>query len=366
MSNFSSSRPVVDDRLEQVERADRVRHHRLVRPVPRLADVRLGAEVEDVRPVGRLRRARGRGSRSTSCRSGRRSGRFSWSRRWPMLFSAPLEVARTKAWTFAPRWHERVGQVRAHEAVGAGDEDGAAARRRRRTPSSGRRASAPSGIRRTFGHRTEVSPPSRRNGRGTGGPARPSSGPSARAEEALPRGRDRALGGREVAEAHPAADPLALPLAVRHLLGELAGDGGAEADRPSRAATPASCAGGRRPRRRAACTRRPGASGRRSSGAARGTTSRASGTGRRAPPSTRTRSSGRGSQSRRTSAEEPIRKVSRSVEIPRRSHSTGIRSASSAEGVTASWSAPRAAKTIVLAPAPVSSVAIPGWTVRSM
>jgi hypothetical protein len=46
--------PPVDDRLEQVERADRVRHHRLVGPVPRLADVRLRTEVEDVRPVGRL------------------------------------------------------------------------------------------------------------------------------------------------------------------------------------------------------------------------------------------------------------------------------------------------------------------------
>ena len=44
----------VDDRLEQVERADRVRHHRLVGPVPRLADVRLCAEVEDVRLVGRV------------------------------------------------------------------------------------------------------------------------------------------------------------------------------------------------------------------------------------------------------------------------------------------------------------------------
>jgi hypothetical protein len=40
--------PVVDDRLEQVERAERVRRHRLVGPVPRLADVRLRAEVEDV------------------------------------------------------------------------------------------------------------------------------------------------------------------------------------------------------------------------------------------------------------------------------------------------------------------------------
>ena len=44
---------VVDDRLQQVERADRVRHHRLVRPVPRLADVRLRAEVEDVGLVRR-------------------------------------------------------------------------------------------------------------------------------------------------------------------------------------------------------------------------------------------------------------------------------------------------------------------------
>ena len=39
-----------------------------------------------------------------------------------MLFSAPLEVARTKAWTFGAEVDERVGQVRAHEAVGAGDE----------------------------------------------------------------------------------------------------------------------------------------------------------------------------------------------------------------------------------------------------
>ncbi len=45
---------VVEDRLQEVERADDVRHHRLVRPVPGLADVGLGAEVEDVRPVGRL------------------------------------------------------------------------------------------------------------------------------------------------------------------------------------------------------------------------------------------------------------------------------------------------------------------------
>src|SRR5436190_942184 len=52
--------------------------------------------------------------------------------------------------------------------------------------------------------------------------------------------------------------------------------------------------------------------------------------------------------------------------MPRRSHSARIRSASSCEGVTASCCAPRAVKTIVLAPAPVSIVAMPGCTVRSM
>ena len=46
--------PVVDDRLEEVEGADRVRHHGLVRSVPRLPDMRLRAEVEDVGTVRRL------------------------------------------------------------------------------------------------------------------------------------------------------------------------------------------------------------------------------------------------------------------------------------------------------------------------
>ena len=45
---------VVDDRLEEVERPDRVRHQRLVRPVPGLVDVSLRAEVEDERLVGRV------------------------------------------------------------------------------------------------------------------------------------------------------------------------------------------------------------------------------------------------------------------------------------------------------------------------
>src|SRR5918994_787128 len=45
--------PPVDDRLEQVQRPDRVRHHRLVGPVPRLTHVRLRAQMEDVRLVRR-------------------------------------------------------------------------------------------------------------------------------------------------------------------------------------------------------------------------------------------------------------------------------------------------------------------------
>ena len=48
---------VVEDRLQEVERADDVRHHRLVGPVPGLAHVCLGAEVEDVWLVRRLRRS---------------------------------------------------------------------------------------------------------------------------------------------------------------------------------------------------------------------------------------------------------------------------------------------------------------------
>ena len=60
-------------------------------------------------------------------------------RRWPMLFSAPLEVARTNAFTFGLELDERLGQVRAHEAVGAGDENRACLRMRRYARRAGRR-----------------------------------------------------------------------------------------------------------------------------------------------------------------------------------------------------------------------------------
>ena len=43
-----------------------------------------------------------------------------------MLFSAPLDVARTKACDVRAELDERLREVRAHEAVGAGDEHRAA------------------------------------------------------------------------------------------------------------------------------------------------------------------------------------------------------------------------------------------------
>ena len=58
----------VDDRLQEIQRPEHVRGDGLVRPVPGLADVRLRAEVEDVRAVGRASSARGRGSRPRSGR----------------------------------------------------------------------------------------------------------------------------------------------------------------------------------------------------------------------------------------------------------------------------------------------------------
>ena len=118
--------PPVDDRLEEVERADRVRHHGLVRAVPRLADVGLRAEVEDVGPVGGVqqlahevvdRRAVGEVRevhlevttevRDVVERTARRR---------------PHESVDVR-----PERHQRVGEVRAHEPVGPGDEDRAAA-----------------------------------------------------------------------------------------------------------------------------------------------------------------------------------------------------------------------------------------------
>ena len=116
---------VVDDRLQQVERPDRVRHHGLVRAVPRLADVRLRAEVEDVRLVGRLREvAHQVVDRRLVGQVGEDDAQL------------PAQVADVVQRARRGRAHERdhvgvelderLGQVRAHEAVGAGDEARAA------------------------------------------------------------------------------------------------------------------------------------------------------------------------------------------------------------------------------------------------
>ena len=46
--------PLLNDRLEKVQRPDGVGHHGFVWPVPGLADVSLGPEVEDVRLIRSL------------------------------------------------------------------------------------------------------------------------------------------------------------------------------------------------------------------------------------------------------------------------------------------------------------------------
>ena len=113
--------PVVDDRLEQVERADDVGDRGLVRPMPRLADVSLRAEVEDVgaigcgreipdeivdrRPVGQVGELDGETVAQMADIVERAARRRANER-----VHAGVEV------------DERLGQMRAHEAVGTGDE----------------------------------------------------------------------------------------------------------------------------------------------------------------------------------------------------------------------------------------------------
>ena len=112
---------VVEDRLEEVERADDVRHHRLVRPVPGLADVRLGAEVEDVRLV------RGVLQLADEVVDRRAVGEVGELDDHPL--SQVADVVERAARRGADEGDdvraeldERFREVRAHEAVGAGDE----------------------------------------------------------------------------------------------------------------------------------------------------------------------------------------------------------------------------------------------------
>ena len=116
---------VVDDRLEQVERADNVRHHGLVRAVPRLAHVRLGAEVEEVRAVRRLLEVADhvvdRGA----------VGEVGEDDPHPVAQVGDVvqRAARGRAHEgdhVGSELDQRLGEVGAHEPVCAGDENGAA------------------------------------------------------------------------------------------------------------------------------------------------------------------------------------------------------------------------------------------------
>ncbi len=112
---------VVEDRLEEVERADDVRHHRLVRPVPGLADVSLGAEVEDVRLV------RGLLQLADEVVDRRAVGEVGELDDHPLAQVADVveRAARRRADEgddVRAELDERFREVRAHEAVGAGDE----------------------------------------------------------------------------------------------------------------------------------------------------------------------------------------------------------------------------------------------------
>ena len=112
---------VVDDRLEQVQRADRVRHDRLVRPVPALADVGLRAQVEDERAIVLLGQV-----------ADQVVDRGAVGQVGEVDLQRVAQVADVVQRAARGRAHERVdvgaerderfGQMRAHEAVRAGDE----------------------------------------------------------------------------------------------------------------------------------------------------------------------------------------------------------------------------------------------------
>ena len=112
---------VVDDRLEEVERADGVRHHGLVRAVPRLVHVRLGAEVEDVGPVRRLAQL---ADQEVDRRLVREVGEVHLEL-VPQVTDVVQRAARggsDEGMNVRAEDDERVGQVGAHEPVGAGHE----------------------------------------------------------------------------------------------------------------------------------------------------------------------------------------------------------------------------------------------------
>ncbi len=116
----------VDDRLEQVQRADRVRHHRLVGTVPALADVGLGAQVEDVRLVGRLLQLTHQVvDRGLVGEVG--EVHLEPAAQVPDVVQRAARGGAHERVDVGADRDERLGQVRAHEAVGAGDQHGASA-----------------------------------------------------------------------------------------------------------------------------------------------------------------------------------------------------------------------------------------------
>jgi hypothetical protein len=114
--------PPVDHGLQEVERADGVGHHGLVRAVPRLAHVRLCSEVEDVRPVGSVadlpheivdRRAVGEIGEVD----------LELAPQVPDVVERSARRRPHEGVDVRAERDERVRQVRAHEPVGARDDD---------------------------------------------------------------------------------------------------------------------------------------------------------------------------------------------------------------------------------------------------
>ena len=121
---------VVDDRLQQVERPHGVRHHRLVRAVPGLADVRLCTEMEHVRSV--------RGGHQMVAHAMVDRGLVGQVREddrqlvptMADVVERPRRGRADECDDMSAEGDERLGQVRAHESIGTRDEAGSIAIRR--------------------------------------------------------------------------------------------------------------------------------------------------------------------------------------------------------------------------------------------
>ena len=113
--------PGVDDRLQQVQRAERVRHHRLVRAVPRLAHVRLRAEVEHIGLVGGFTQLAHqevhRGLVREICEM-----HLQAVAQVPDVVQRPAGCGTHESVDVRTQRDQCVGQMRAHEAVRTGDE----------------------------------------------------------------------------------------------------------------------------------------------------------------------------------------------------------------------------------------------------